>query len=106
VNGVCDKCGATVAYTIAGTGAHLGSEWDPSNSANDMEYDAAAGVFKKVYTNVAAGDYEFKVTKDHSWAVNWGVGGQGGANFTVNVPNNGATLTIIFDGTTVTFEVN
>lgn len=105
VNGVCDKCGATVAYTVAGTGAHLGTEWDPSNSANDMEYDAAAGVFKKVYTGVAAGDYEFKITKDHSWAVNWGQGGQGGANFAVNVPTDGSTLTIIFNGSTVTYEV-
>ena len=106
VNGVCTNCGAGVAYTIAGTGAHLGTEWDPSNSANDMEYDAAAGVFKKVYTNVAAGDYEFKITKDHSWAVNWGQGGQGGGNFTVNVPNDGMTLIITFDGSAnVAFEV-
>ena len=105
VNGVCDKCGAGVAYTIAGTGAHLGTEWDPSNTSNDMEYDAATGNFKKVYTNVAAGDYKFKVTKDHSWAVNWGVGGPNGGDIPVNVPNDGATLTIIFDGNTVTFTV-
>ena len=105
VNGVCTNCGLSVVYTIAGTGAHLGTEWDPSNSANDMEYDAEAGVFKKVYSGVAAGDYEFKVTKDHSWATNWGQGGQGGGNIPVNVPTDGATLTIIFDGNTVTFTV-
>ena len=105
VNGVCTKCGAYVAYTIAGTGAHLGTEWDPSNSANDMEYDAEAGVFKKVYTDVAAGDYEFKVTKDHSWATNWGQGGQGGGNIAVSVAESGSTIVIIFDGSTVTFEV-
>ncbi len=105
-NGVCGKCGAGVAYTIAGTGAHLGTEWDPSNSANDMEYDATAGVYKKVYTGLAAGSYEFKIVKDHSWGVNWGQGGQGGGNFVVDVATDGATLTITFDGSTVTFSLS
>ena len=34
-----------------------------------------------------------------------GQGGHGGDNFVVNVTASGSTLTIIFDGSTVTFEV-
>lgn len=105
VNGVCTKCSATIAYTIAGSEALLGTNWDTNNVANDMEYDAEAGVFKKVYSNVAAGSYEFKIVQDHSWSVNWGQGGQNGANFVVEVANAGSTVTITFDGTNVTYTV-
>lgn len=104
-NGVCSKCGAGVAYTIAGSDTLCGTSWDTNNTDNDMEYDAAAGVYKKVYTGLAAGSYEFKIVKDHSWGVNWGQGGQGGANFVVDVATAGSTLTITFDGTTVSYEV-
>ena len=105
VGGVCTGCGARIAYTVAGSDTLCGTSWDTNNTANDMEWDEAAGVYKKVYTNVSAGTYEFKVVQDHSWGVNWGQGGHGGGNFVVDVANNGATITIIFDGTTVTFEV-
>lgn len=105
VGGVCANCGARIAYTVAGSVALCGTDWDTNNTANDMEWDEAAGVYKKVYTGLAAGSYEFKVVQDHSWGVNWGQGGHGGANFVANVAADGATLTIIFDGNTVTFTV-
>ena len=105
VGGACSQCGARIAYTVAGSDALCGTAWDTTNTANDMEWDEAAGVYKKVYTNLAAGSYEFKIVQDHSWGVNWGQGGHGGANFVANVTNAGSTLTIIFDGSTVTFEV-
>ena len=105
VGGVCANCGARIAYTVAGSDTLCGTGWDTNNEANDMEWDEAAGVYKKVYTGLAAGSYEFKVVQDHSWGVNWGQGGHGGANFVANVAADGATLTIIFDGNTVTFTV-
>ena len=105
VGGVCTGCGARIAYTVAGSDTLCGTSWDTNNTANDMEWDETAGVYKKVYTNLSVGSYEFKIVQDHSWGVNWGQGGHGGGNFVVDVANNGATLTIIFDGTTVTFEV-
>ena len=105
VGGVCSQCGARIAYTVAGSDALCGTSWDTNNTANDMEWDEAAGVYKKVYTNLAAGSYEFKIVQDHSWGVNWGQGGHGGANFVANVANAGSTLTIVFDGSNVTFEV-
>ncbi len=105
VGGVCSSCGARIAYTVAGTDTLCGTGWDTNNTANDMEWDEAAGVYKKVYTGLAEGSYEFKIVQDHSWGVNWGQGGQGGGNFVVEVTASGSTLTIIFDGSTVTFEV-
>ena len=105
VGGVCSQCGATIAYTVAGSAALCGTEWDTNNPANDMEYDAEAGVYKKVYTGLAAGSYEFKIVQDHSWGANWGDGGQNGGNFIVNVATDGSTLVITFDGTTVSYEV-
>ena len=105
VNGVCQNCSATIAYTIAGSDTLCGTSWDTNNTENDMEYDADAGVFKKVYSGLAAGSYEFKVVQDHSWSVNWGQGGQNGANFVVEVANAGSTVTITLDGTNVTYTV-
>ena len=105
VAGVCSQCGARIAYTVAGSDTLCGTGWDTNNTDNDMVWDEAAGVYTKVYTNLAAGSYEFKVVQDHSWGVNWGQGGHGGANFVANVATDGSTLTITFDGTTVTFEV-
>ena len=105
VGGVCSQCGARIAYTVAGSDTLCGTSWDTNNTANDMEWDEAAGVYKKVYTGLAAGSYEFKIVQDHSWGVNWGQGGHGGGNFVADVTNAGSTLTIIFDGNTVTFTV-
>ena len=105
VAGVCSQCGARIAYTVAGSDNLCGTAWDTNNTANDMEWDEAAGVYKKVYTGLSAGSYEFKVVQDHSWGVNWGQGGQGGGNFVVDITADGCTLTITFDGTTVSHVV-
>ena len=105
VGGVCSQCGARIAYTVAGSDTLCGTSWDTENTANDMEWDETAGVYKKVYTNLAAGSYEFKVVQDHSWGVNWGQGGHNGGNFKVDITVDGCTLTITFDGTTVSHVV-
>ena len=105
IGGVCSSCGARIAYTVAGSDTLCGTSWDTNNTANDMEWDETAGVYKKVYTGLAAGSYEFKIVQDHSWGINWGQGGQGGGNFVVDVTTAGATLVITFDGSNVTFEV-
>jgi len=84
-------------YTIAGTPASLfGTEWDPSNTANDMALqNGSTTVYEKIYSNVTlpAGNVEFKVTLDHSWGTAYPAG-----NYVVNVPDSGAyNLTITFN---------
>ena len=64
---------ATTYYTVAGTSALCGSEWNPSDTKNDMT--AMTGGYYKIYQNVPAGSHEFKVTKNHSWTTSWGSGG-------------------------------
>ena len=50
---LCTRCNEQASFTVAGSGAHLGTEWDTGNTANDMTYDAETGTYTKVYTNVA-----------------------------------------------------
>ncbi len=100
-NGKCSTCGAIATYTIAGTGAHLGTpEWSEKNTANDMTYDAATGTYTKVYTNVAAGTYKFKCAQDHDWNV-----AHPGEDKSYTVSVAGSTVTITLNGTNVNVTV-
>lgn len=56
-------------YTVAGTpAAVLGTEWDPSNTSNDMVRMGTTSYYYLAKTaNVNAGNYAFKVTLNHSW---------------------------------------
>ena len=88
----------TPTFTVAGTGAHLGTEWDTTNTANDMTY--ADGVYYIIYTNVKAGEYEFKCAKDHAWTVAFPA-----ENYKYTVEADGSTVTITLDGENVTVDV-
>ena len=85
-------------YIIAGSGM-FGAEWDPANTENQMTLNAD-GLYEKVYTNVAAGSYEFKVT-DGSWSNSWG---NGTANYSITVEEE-SNVTILFNAETKTIEV-
>ena len=64
-------------WTIAGSEAVLGTNWDNTDENNDMT-DMSDGTFQLVKENVAleAGtNYEFKVLANHSWAENYGADG-------------------------------
>ena len=97
-NHCCTRCGVAATFTVAGTGAHLGTEWDTGNTANDMTY--ADGVYTKVYENVAAGTYEFKVARDHSWDVSYPE-----QNKSYSVVVSGSTVTVTLTGTTAEVKV-
>ena len=95
---LCQRCGEQASFTVAGSGAHLGTEWDTGNTANDMTY--ADGVYTKVYTNVAAGSYAFKVVRDHDWGTAYP-----SADKSYTVATTGSTVTITLKGTTVDVKV-
>ena len=94
----CSRCNNYATFTVAGTGAHLGTEWDTGNVANDMTY--ADGVYTKVYENVAAGTYKFKCAMDHEWGTAYP---DADKSFTVSTA--GSTVTITLKGTTVDVKV-
>ena len=79
-------------YYVAGVAALCGSEWNASDPANKLEWNGTTGLFEKVYTNVAAGTYQFKIT-DGTWNNAWGDNGQ---NYTFLV-SSACDVTITFD---------
>ena len=95
---LCTRCNTQATFTVAGDGAHLGTSFDPGNKANDMTY--ADGVYTKVYTNVAAGSYKLKVTRDHAWSTAYP-----SADKAYTVATAGSTVTVTLKGTTVTITV-
>ncbi len=56
-------------YTVAGTpAAVLGTEWDPSNTSNDMvRMGSTTYYYLNKTANVNSGSYQFKVALNHSW---------------------------------------
>ena len=95
---LCTRCNGQATFTVAGSGAHLGTEWDTGNVANDMTF--ADGVYTKVYTNVAAGSYLLKVARDHDWGTAYP-----GSDKAYTVATAGSTVTVTLKGTTVTVTV-
>ena len=91
---LCTRCNGQATFTVAGSGAHLGTEWDTGNVANDMTY--ADGTYTKVYTNVAAGSYLLKVARDHDWGTAYP-----DQDKAYTVATAGSTVTITLKGTTV-----
>lgn len=83
-------------YTVCGSSAIFGPGpegwgWDTNDTDNDMS-SIGGNNYQLVKRNVAleAGvTYEYKVVQNHSWNVNWGIGGQDGKNFTFTVPTSG-----------------
>ena len=86
--------------------AGCGASWDPACEATAMEL-GDDGLYRLVSEagEIAAGDYEFKIALDGSWAVNYGSDGElDGPNYTISVPEN-ATVTLIYDPETHLVEI-
>jgi hypothetical protein len=64
---------ATGNYFVAGDTGLTGVNWVANNMANRMTKSGA--VYTKVYSNLAAGDYQFKITAGN-WNNSWGDNGQ------------------------------
>lgn len=113
---ICTKCGNELIYTIAGNvmkrsdGTYAKgdnntifvSKWDPADENNKMEFDSESECFVKIYENVAAGEYHFKVAENKSWDVSYG---QDGGNCYLKVEQDGSTVLISFRDGKVTSAV-
>ena len=92
----CLRCYGKATFTVAGSGAHLGAEWDPKHTANDMEYDPQTSTYTKVYENVAAGNYLLKCARDHDWGTAYP-----SSDKAYKVETAGSTVTVTLKGSTV-----
>ena len=92
-------------YTVCGSSAIFGPGpegwgWDPEDTNNDMTAigDNNYQLMKNNVALEASTNYEYKVVQNHSWNVNWGVGGQDGKNFSFTVPTSGNyNVTFVFN---------
>ena len=89
-------------YYVAGDAGLCGVTWNASALANGMTKNAS-GLYEKVYTNVAAGTYSFKVT-DGTWDNSWGENG-GSSNYTLTV-SSACDVTITFNADTKEITVS
>ena len=103
---ICNVCGKEFIYIIAGNvmkadgeyrdgdnSTLFVSKWDIEDENNRMEYDPDAEVYFKIYKNVAAGEYHFKIVENKSWDTSYG---DGEANCYIKVDADGSTVTITF----------
>ena len=88
-------------YTVAGSSvAVFGTQWDKTNTANDMIKDEM-GIyrFEKTEVTLAAGTISFKVVKDYDWDK----GAWPASDYNLNIPEAGIyTISITFDPSTGT----
>jgi alpha-amylase len=74
---------------------NCGAAWDPACQATAME--KGDGGLYTLTVDLPAGDYEYKVALDGSWAVDYGSdGAQGGPNYALSLPADG-TVTFTYD---------
>lgn len=90
-------------FYVAGSSGLCGVEWDAGASANRMTYNASTGLYEISYTDVAAGDYEFKIT-DGTWTNSWGKDG-GSTNYALKLTAK-SNVTISFNPNTKAITVS
>ena len=89
-------------YTVAGAPATLfGTEWDPANTANDMnKQEDGTYKWEKTDVELATSSIQFKVAKNHAWTEAYP-----GDNYNLAITESGKyTITITFNAETK--EVN
>ena len=82
-------------YTVAGSPvAVFGTEWDPSNTANDMFLMyGTIYAWEKYNVTLSAGKIQFKVCEDHAWDTAYPA-----SNYELDIPASGIyTIMIMFD---------
>ena len=88
-------------YTVAGVAGLCGSDWNTTDTYNDMTYNEETGLYEKTFTGIPEGTYECKVVSNHSWDQSWGgsFGEYGNYGFTTFEELD---ITITFDPATGT----
>ena len=93
----------TTTWTVAGVGAIFGSNWDPTDTNNDMVLNTTSNLYEWEKENLTIGAgtaYGLKVVKNHSWDENYGGSGENG-NYEFTVAEDGIyTLKITFNEST------
>jgi len=73
-----------------------GGDWDPACTNTRLTFDASDDVWQGIF-NVPAGNWEYKVALDNSWAENYGANAQaGGPNIALNLAS-AASVKFYFD---------
>lgn len=89
-------------YTVAGTAALFGTNWDISDTNNNMtNTSGTTWTWTKSNVELTAGDIEFKVVKGH----NYNYGSWPASNYVLNISENGkydVTITYNSSNNTVT----
>jgi len=88
------------SVTVAGSlQSEIGcsEDWLPDCAASHLTFTATnSGVWEGTF-EIPAGNYEYKVAIDDSWAVNYGAGGaRDGANITLSLPTT-TNVTFVWD---------
>lgn len=90
-------------WTVAGAATLCGTNWDPSDSDNQMVWNEEKQIYEKVYTGVPVGTHEFMVVKGTTWEEGiYNLQGNvrdGGGNASVKVTSGGSSVIVSFDGT-------
>jgi pullulanase-type alpha-1,6-glucosidase len=77
-----------------------GGDWDPACSQAQLTLDANDQIWKGTYNTLPAGNYQYKVAIDKSWAENYGAGGvRDGANIPLTIPP-ATSVTFYYDHAT------
>jgi alpha-amylase len=72
-------------------------DWLPDCAASHLTFTATNGGVWEATFEIPAGNYEYKVAIDDSWAVNYGAGGaRDGANITLSLPT-ATNVTFVWD---------
>ncbi len=83
---------STKVLTVTSTEALTGSDWNTTDTNNDMKFDTTINAWVKTYTGVSAGNYEFKIIYDHSdWTYAFP-----SSNYKFSVASDNTTVTIVY----------
>ena len=93
-----------VQYVVAGTSALTGFEWN--NSENVMALNAETGIYSLTFSNVPAGEHQFKVSEFANWDAAYGFANLAADNATNVYDLGGNVAFTLADAADVTVEFN